>query len=88
MIENSIYFVGPFLLSDMAGPNLDKVLKGYQVPFKIKSPIDDGNHGHHKVYSRMQWDLRNTRSPVIDNGNIDLFMMGELKFMDKDKDAC
>lgn len=86
MIENSIYFVGPFLLSDMAGPNIDKLLHGYMVPWKIRSPLDNGKHNRrHKAYSNMEWDLRNVRSPVIANGNIDLFMMGEL--MHKDLNA-
>jgi hypothetical protein len=82
MIENSIYFVGPFLLTDMAGPNIDRVMHDYQVPWRIKSPIDTEGDYKYKPYSLMNWDLRNTRSPVIDNGNIDLFMMGELRYMD------
>lgn len=36
----------------------------------------------------MKWDLRNTRAPVIANGNIDLFLMGELRYMDTHKDEC
>jgi hypothetical protein len=44
MIENSLYFVGPFLLTDMAGPNIDKIMHNYQVPWHIKSPIDLGHH--------------------------------------------
>lgn len=40
MIENSIYFLGPFILTDMVGPNLDRLLKNYQVPWFIKNPVD------------------------------------------------
>jgi hypothetical protein len=83
MIENSIYWVGPFLLTDMAGPNIDRIMYGYQVPWKIKTPIDvEHLKGDHKPYALMHWDLRNTRAPVVANGNIDLFLMGELKYMD------
>ena len=89
MIENSIYFVGPFLLTDMIGPNLDRLLKGYQIDWYIKSPIDQpkGDYNN-RVTSLMTWDLRHTKAPKIDNGNIDFFFMGELRYMDLHHDEC
>ena len=35
----------------------------------------------------MNWDLRHTRAPVIAQGNIDMFMMGELFHLHSSKTA-
>lgn len=78
MIENSIYFVGPFLLTDMASQNIDRMLDGYQIPMWVRSPIDMD----HDVESMMLWDLRQTSTPVINNGFVDFSMVGELRNID------
>lgn len=36
----------------------------------------------------MGWDLRQTRTPIVANGNIDLFMMGELRHEDPKANEC
>jgi len=56
MIENSVYFVGPFLLTDMAADNIDRMLDLYQIPMWVRSPIDMD----YEVEGLMSWDLRNT----------------------------
>jgi hypothetical protein len=56
MLENSIYFVGPFLLTDMMGPNIDRELNGYQLPVTLKSPVDEEKN----IFAHMMWDLRNS----------------------------
>jgi hypothetical protein len=78
MIENSIYFVGPFLLTDMSSQNIDRMLDGYQIPMWVRSPIDMD----HDVESMMLWDLRSTSTPVINNGFVDFSMVGELRNID------
>jgi len=36
----------------------------------------------------MSWDLRHTLNPEIANGNIDFFMMGELRHNDLHANEC
>lgn len=39
MVQNSIYFIGTFIFTDMAEPLVDKFLNSYQLPMWLRSPF-------------------------------------------------
>lgn len=75
IIENSVYFVGQYIFTNMMGPVMDSFLNHYMFPFAFPS----------MVRGQDSWDLftldfRNTQSPYIGDGWIDFFISGELMY--------
>jgi hypothetical protein len=73
MIRNSVFLLGQYLFTDMLGPVIDEFLNHYRFDFYIWSPFK----GQDK-YSVMSFDYRSTRSPVIGDGFVEFFYVGEL----------
>ena len=73
MIEQSSFFVGAYMFSGMLGPLFDQALGNYEITVNMPS-IFRGQH----TASTFTFDYRNTRSPWIGNGYIDIFFLGEL----------
>lgn len=57
----------------MMGPILDKALGHYQTNITLPSPLPG-----QKTAATFDFDFRNTRSPFIGDGYIDLYFLGEL----------
>ena len=75
MVENSIYFIGGDIFHKMLGPLIEKELTGYKETLMIKSVIDGQDDR-----ALMEFDYRNVNRPVIGNGWIEFFIMGELRY--------
>ena len=43
MVQNSIYFIGTYIMTDMIEPLVDKLLNSYQLPVYLKSPFPGVN---------------------------------------------
>jgi len=76
MIENSIFFVGSIVFTDMLEGLIDEYSHGYQKKFWMKSPIVSNDI----VDALFNFDYRQVRSPYVGNGYIDFFFMGELEY--------
>jgi len=75
IIENSIYFVGDYIFSNMGGPILDEMLNHYQSHVMVPSPF--AGQGTRSIFT---FDFKNTRSPYIGDGYIDMYILGELLY--------
>lgn len=75
MIEQSSFFVGKYMFSGMLGPLFDQALSNYQMTVNMPSIF----RGQHTV-STFTFDYRNTRSPYIGDGFIDIYFLGELNY--------
>jgi hypothetical protein len=73
IVENSVYFVGDYIFSEMMGPVVDKMLGHYKTQITLKSPLPGQS-----TSATYDFDFRNTRSPFIGEGYIDLFFLGEI----------
>jgi len=73
MIRNSVFLLGQYLFTDMLGPIIDEFLNHYRFDFYIWSPFK----GQDK-YSIMSFDYRSTRSPVIGDGFVEFYFVGEM----------
>ena len=77
VLENSVYFVGKWIFSKMLGPAMDRWLNHYRLPVFLGSPFRGQNH-----WSYFDLDFRNTADPIINDGNIEFYMLGELIYAD------
>ena len=75
IIENSVYFVGQYIFSNMMGPVMDNFLNHYMFPFAFPSMV----RGQH-TWDMFTLDFRNTQSPYVGDGWIDFFIHGELQY--------
>jgi hypothetical protein len=73
IIENSVYFVGDYIFSEMMGPVVDKMLGHYKTGITLHSPFPGQT-----TAANYEFDFRNTMSPYIGEGYIDLFFLGEI----------
>ena len=73
IIENSVYFVGDYIFSEMMGPVVDKMLGHYKTGITLHSPFPGQT-----TSANYEFDFRNTMSPYIGEGYIDLFFLGEI----------
>jgi len=76
MIENSIWFLGDVVFTDMLEGLIDRYSHGYQKQFWMKSRIVSNDI----VDALMNFDYRHVRAPYVGNGFIDFFFMGELEY--------
>ena len=75
IVENSVYFVGDYIFSNMMGPIMDKALNHYQTGVILRSPFP-GQSTEGIFY----FDFRNTQSPFIGEGYLDSYFLGELMY--------
>ena len=76
IIENSVYFLGEYIFSNLMGPIMDQQLNHYMFEFPYPSIIRG-----QQTWDGFILDYRNTKSPYIsDKGYIDLFFSGELVY--------
>jgi hypothetical protein len=75
IIENSVYFVGDYIFSNMMGPIMDQMLNHYTTSVVLKSPFA-GQHSS----ALFEFDFRNTQSPFIGQGYMDMYFLGELLY--------
>ena len=75
MIENSIYFIGGDIFHKMLGPLIEKELSGYKETLMIKNWLDGQDDR-----ALMEFDYRHVNKPMIGNGWIEFFIMGELRY--------
>lgn len=73
MIENSSWFWGDYMFTNMLGPVLDKIANHYQMPVVFKSLIE-GTANQHMFFV----DYRNTRDPEIMDNHIIFSLYGEI----------
>lgn len=76
VIENSTYFVGQYIFSSLLAPMLAKFTNGYQLPLTLY----DMYPGQGKTSDQFVLDYRSTHMPVIGNGYLDLFIVGDLLY--------
>ena len=72
MVENSVYFVGDIIFSHIGGPLMDRALNDYMTEVTLASPFAGQAGG-----ATFEFDFRNTLSPEIGYGYIDLYIVGE-----------
>ena len=73
IIENSVYFIGDYIFSNMAGPLMDNALNHYQTHVVLGTPFPGQTSN-----AAFTFDFRNTRSPFIGDGFMDSYITGEL----------
>lgn len=73
VIENSVYFVGQYIFTHMLGPVLDEMMNHYRTNIRLPSPLLGQTSSD--IFS---FDFRSVRSPNIQEGYVDLFILGEL----------
>uniref|UniRef100_A0A7S3IHA3 Uncharacterized protein n=2 Tax=Strombidium inclinatum TaxID=197538 RepID=A0A7S3IHA3_9SPIT len=72
IIENSVYFVGGYIFSNMLGPVLDKVFDDYKLDVRLPSPLAGQD-----TSAKFTFDYRNVRSPFIGDGYMEMYLFGE-----------
>lgn len=75
IVENSVYFVGDYIFSNMMGPIIDKALNHYKTGIILKSPFQGQTSE-----AQFDFDFRNTQSPFIGEGYMDSYFLGELLY--------
>lgn len=75
IIKNSIYFLGTEIFDGMAEPVLTKFLWYYEWYFVL----DDSFEGQNR-WDLFTIDVRNTRAPIINQGSIDFWISGAVKY--------
>lgn len=73
IVENTVEFMGQYILSDMLGPVIDDYLNHYQFEFEMTSPVQGQN-----TSGIFQLDLRNVADPQFTDEHVDFFMTGAL----------
>jgi hypothetical protein len=76
MIENSIFFLGSIVFTDMLEGIIDKYSHGYQQYWWMTSRVISNDI----TYAQMNFDYRQVRKPYVGNGFIDFFSVGELEY--------
>ena len=79
IVENSAYFAGNILFSRFLGPMMDEALNHYSTSFFLDSPLNG-----QETWAVFDFDWKSTQSPVIGNGYIDLFILGEMFYQPYD----
>lgn len=77
VIEDSIWFIGTFVLSHMLGPIMDDFLNHYMWKFTFPTMI----RGQHSQ-DEFTLDFHHTQTPFIGEGYIDMYLKGELLYRD------
>jgi hypothetical protein len=76
IVENSVYFVGEYIFTNMAGPVLTTFLNDYKFPLTgIPSPF----HGQNTA-ANFELDYRNTVDPFLGEGWMDTYFLGEILY--------
>ena len=75
IIENSVYFVGQYIFTNMMGPVMDEFLNHYMFEFSFPTMVRG-----QWAWDLFTYDFRNTQSPYIGEGYIDLFLHGALVY--------
>ena len=75
IVENSVYFVGDYIFSNMMGPIMDKALNHYHTGVVLMSPFEGQT-----TKATFDFDFRNTQSPFIGEGYMDSYILGELTY--------
>lgn len=76
IVENSVYFVGEYIFTNMAGPVLTTFLNDYKLPLKgMPSPF----HGQNTV-ANFELDYRQTVDPYLGEGWMDSYFLGEITY--------
>ena len=83
IVENSVYFVGDYIFTNMAGPVLTTFLNDYKLPLPtMPSPF----HGQN-TQADFLMDYRQTIDPNIGDGYLDTYFLGEIIWAD-DEMGC
>lgn len=80
MIENSAWFWGEYVFTNMLGPVMDKFANHYQMPQVIES-IADGTDASWVYFV----DYRNTRNPYIGENRVVFSLYGEMYALSRDR---
>lgn len=75
VIENSTYFVGETIFSNMLGPVMDKYLNHYKYDFSFPSLVRGQD-----TFDYFQLDFRNVRDPALVENRADFFILGEILY--------
>lgn len=78
IVKNSVYWVGPFLFTNMLGPVIDSFLNHYHFDFIAETPFRGQD-----TKSEFSFDFRSVKDPYIGSGFINFFIVGELYYKDK-----
>lgn len=73
IVENSVYFVGQYIFSNMLGPVMDTFLDHYRQTLYVPQ-LFIGQDG----WDEFKFDYRNVWNPYIGDGYADFFFAGEL----------
>jgi hypothetical protein len=67
--------MGKYMFTEMLGPVLDVYLKHYEHDFTVYNYLPGFDQ-----YDVLTFDYRNMESPLIQNGVIEISMMGDTKY--------
>jgi len=81
IVENSVYFVGQYIFSNMMGPVMDTFLDHYRKTLILPSPL-----AGQTTYDEFKVDYRNVWNPYIGDGYADFFFAGE--WLDNEYNGC
>lgn len=73
IVENSVYFVGQYIFTHMLGPILDEMMNHYRMQIQLPSPLVGQD-----TTAPFTFDYRSVTSPDIQEGYLDLHILGEL----------
>ena len=75
VVENSTYFVGQYIFSNLLGPMMAEFLNDYKMNLELLDflPGQDATDS-------FQLDYRHTHKPFIHEGSIDFFLVGDLLY--------
>jgi hypothetical protein len=80
MIENTAFFCGELILSQIGEPVLTSFMMDYKLPLnELPSPF----LGQDEVTDNFTFDWRNTQDPGIYQGAMSTWIVGELLYQDK-----
>ena len=77
IIENSIYFIGDYVLNGVMEPVMTGMMNKYTFELPIESPFIG-----QRAKSTFKFDFRNTKSPDIQQGYMELAIYGLLTHND------
>ena len=75
ILEQSVYFVGEYVFTNMLAPVIDTFLNHYKAQFYAWTPVA-GQY----AYSVFELDYRNTQTPYIGDGFANFYYSGEVLY--------
>lgn len=75
IIENSVYYIGNMIFTDMVGPVVDDFFNHYHLNFYLPSLVRG-----QKTVDNFEFDFRNVKDPVLGDSTADFFIAGDFLY--------